>query len=44
MTWSRYGRDRLARQVETLRKLNTDLADDCVKEVADNSKLKGQFR
>ena len=40
----RYGRDDLARDVATLRELNDDLTKDCVKEVADNSKLRGEFR
>ena len=44
MTPYRYGRTRLAWDVERLRQLNTDLRTDCVKEVADNSKLRGEFR
>merc|ERR1719483_1859814 len=35
----KYGREDLARDVATLRELNDDLIKDCVKEVADNSKL-----
>ena len=40
----KYGRDKMARDVETLRTLNEDLRRDCVLEVADNSKLKGEFK
>ena len=39
-----YGRDQMAKDVETLQKLNEDLKSECVLEVADNSKLKGEFR
>jgi hypothetical protein len=44
MYCSRYGRDQLDRDVATLRQLNEELTKDCVKEVADNSKLTGEFR
>lgn len=40
----KYGRDQMAKDVEMLRKLNDDLKSECVLEVADNSKLKGEFR
>jgi len=40
----RYGRQDLDKDVARLRKLNQDLKTDCVMEVADNSKLKGEFR
>ena len=40
----KYGRDKMARDVATLRSLNEDLRRDCVLEVADNSKLKGEFK
>ena len=44
-TWHcRYGRDQMKQDVATLRSLNEDLKTDCVIEVADNSKLKGEFR
>ena len=32
------------KDVAILRQLNEDLTKDCVKEVADNSKLTGEFR
>ena len=34
----------MSKDVALLRKLNEDLRSDCVIEVADNSKLKGEFR
>ena len=34
----------MKQDVATLRSLNEDLKTDCVIEVADNSKLKGEFR
>ena len=40
----KYGRDRMAQDVETLRSLNEELRKECVLEVADNSKLKGEFK
>ena len=40
----KYGRDKMANDVATLRSLNEDLRRDCVLEVADNSKLKGEFK
>ena len=40
----RYGREQLDRDVAILRQLNEELTKDCVKEVADNSKLTGEFR
>eukprot|EP00090_Calanus_glacialis_P043574 TRINITY_DN7717_c0_g1_i3.p1 TRINITY_DN7717_c0_g1~~TRINITY_DN7717_c0_g1_i3.p1 ORF type:complete len:421 (-),score=144.99 TRINITY_DN7717_c0_g1_i3:79-1341(-) len=40
----KYGRDQLDKDVATLRQLNEELTKDCVKEVADNSKLTGEFR
>merc|ERR1719369_463414 len=40
----RYGKEQLDRDVAILRQLNVELTKDCVKEVADNSKLKGEFR
>lgn len=40
----KYGRDKMAHDVATLRSLNEDLRSDCVLEVADNSKLKGEFK
>lgn len=39
-----YGPAKLAEDVAKLRKLNEELTEDCVLEVADNSKLKGEFR
>ena len=40
----KYGRDKMAQDVATLRSLNEDLKSDCVMEVADNTKLKGEFK
>jgi hypothetical protein len=42
--YCRYGRKQLDKDVATLRQLNEELTKDCVKEVADNSKLTGEFR
>ena len=39
-----YGSDNMRRDVEKLKKLNEKLKQDCVLEVADNSKLKGEFK
>jgi len=39
-----YGSDQLTADVAKLRQLNKQLMDDCVLEVADNSKLKGDFK
>ena len=39
-----YGREELIRDVARLRQMNDDLRKECVLEVADNSKLKGEFR
>ena len=39
-----YGRDQMAKDVKTLNILNDKLKKDCVLEVADNSKLKGEFK
>ena len=40
----KYGREKMAQDVATLKSLNEDLRSDCVLEVADNSKLKGEFK
>ena len=39
-----YGREKMSKDVETLRSLNEDLRKQCVLEVTDNSKLKGEFK
>ena len=39
-----YGMERMRKDVARLQQLNAELSQDCVKEVADNSKLKGEFR
>jgi len=39
-----YGGEALARDVAQLRALNKQLTDECVQEMADNSKLKGEFK
>jgi len=39
-----YGTEKLTADVAKLRQLNKQLMDDCVLEVADNSKLKGDFK
>lgn len=40
----RYGQVELQEDVAALRKINQKLMDDCIVEVADNSKLEGEFR
>ena len=40
----RYGRERLKKDVATLRKMNEDITKECVLDVGDNSKLTGEFR
>jgi len=39
-----YGRDKMSKDVANLRSLNEDLRKECVLEVSDNSKLKGEFK
>ena len=39
-----YGREKMSKDVEILRSLNEDLRKQCVLEVTDNSKLKGEFK
>lgn len=39
-----YGKEQMARDVKTLQDMNEELRKDCVLEVADNTKLKGEFR
>ena len=40
----RYGAEQLTADVARLRELNKKLHKDCVIEVTDNSKLKGEFK
>ena len=42
--YCRYGVDNLDRDVAKLRKLNKDLGNECIIDVADNSDLKEEFR
>ena len=39
-----YGREKMSKDVANLRSLNDDLRRECVLEVSDNSKLKGEFK
>ena len=39
-----YGREQMEADVKILREMNSQMIEECVLEVADNSKLKGEFR
>ena len=39
-----YGREQMEADVKSLREMNSQMIEECVLEVADNSKLKGEFR